>query len=106
MPWWWLLSHDIQRCGSDMRRLENGGSMQSPGASQMFFRGPPQRFAWMATMTEHRCLAILGIWQKRGGLDPDRVGLTGRCEKPREVFLVFNNFSETGREHFRHLRSL
>ena len=100
MPWWWLLSHDIQRCGSDMRRLENGGSMQSPGASQMFFRGPPQKFAWMATMTEHRCLAVLGIWQKCRRLDPGCVELTGRCEKPREVFLVRDDISETRIQHF------
>ena len=95
MPWWWLLSLYVQRCGSYMFRLENGRSMQSPGASQIFFRNSPQRFAWMAPMTEHRCLAILGIWQKRGRLDPDRVELTGRCEKPYEVFLICDNISET-----------
>jgi len=78
-----------------MHRLENSGSMRTARPGQMFFRDPPQRFVWMAPMTEHRCLAILGIRKKRRRLDPDGIELAGRREEPCEVFLVGDDVSQT-----------
>ena len=101
MPWWGFLSSDFQHCGSDMPRLEDGGSIQRAGPGCIFIPNRPQRFARVIPMAEHRCRPIRGIREKRGGFSHERIELTGGREKPREVFLVRNNVSEARRQHFR-----
>ena len=78
-----------------MHRLENGSSMQIPVADQMIFRRLPEECAWLASVTEHRGLGVLGIWQKRRRLDPRRIELTGRRQKPCEVFSAGYDIRET-----------